>query len=118
MNQDNYGSLGACQRLVEAGIEINTEFHYCQKSDNEPIQLIYHADSYVYQVFIPAPSMAEVWRELPAGVRMIHRGGNVQVYPEYDSEHMSYGANPTDALIDLLIWLKEQKNEAKRDRDT
>jgi len=64
---------------------------------------------------IPAPSMAEMWRELP------HQ---TTVFKESDTEtcaniptmqpapyFMSFTANPTDALIYLRIWLERRREK-------
>ncbi len=66
MNPNNYASLEASKRLVEAGIVIETEAVWRHKRDKTGYYLsrkaLYHRPS-----DIPAPSMAEVWRELPEG---------------------------------------------------
>lgn len=104
MNEQNYASLAASKRLVDAGIVLETDFNYCQKSDNYPIALQYNADPHVYRVFIPAPTMAEVWNELPARTHFF-KGDSLKtcniINPYVAND------NPTDALIDYLIWLKQ-----------
>ena len=60
MNLSNYSSLEASQRLVAAGIVLETEayWHCC----NGFCELKSFKDG---KINYPAPSMAEVWRELP-----------------------------------------------------
>jgi hypothetical protein len=56
-----------------------------------------------------APSMAEVWRELPEGCKLKKYHYNHAAFDP--SEEYSFdAANPTDALIDLLIWLRKEAN--------
>lgn len=136
MNEQNYASLEACQRLVKAGIVLETEaawillpnlyvtladgsspkFWQLISKDNPAYRVGLHRD---YET-IPAPSMAEVWRELPKR----HRAKNFGLCPlimlagDNDETIVCYGSaslaqivndNPTDALIDLLIWVRKEK---------
>lgn len=61
-------------------------------------------------VQLPAPSMAEMWRELPHG-SWIHTG--CQGNEAWFDEKCFRNTNPTDALIDLKLWSvrKERKEE-------
>jgi hypothetical protein len=110
MNEANYASLEASKRLAEAGILLETEagwykifrpgFHsfdmvLSMRSGNEK----FYGDNY------PAPSMAEVWRELPDVMAMNHRNGETECWLETGSDSFA-STNPTDALIDLLIFIK------------
>ena len=131
MNQKNYASQEASKRLVDAGIVLETEavwafVSYC----NRPSQDDAHYALIIKPIIpwkeqCPAPSMAEVWRELPESIRLepttifpvwkhltIEKAeARTEVYyrPCTYTEIVS-SANPTDALIDLLIWVrKEQK---------
>ena len=107
MNTQNYASLEACQRLVDAGIVLETEAYWIRVA-NSPMMLVdnrHGADEYY-----PAPSMADVWRELPNNAALLKNkvyytsiGGNDNAYKEFTSE------NPTDALIDLLIFVRKGK---------
>lgn len=124
MNTQNVGSLEACKRLVDAGIVLETDFYWylphkptmCGKT-TWFIERKYYL--LVYTEMFPAPSMAEVWRELPEEycknatdpirykVLMssqvgYHSGG------KDGGIWIPYKGNPTDALIDLLIWVKEK----------
>ena len=135
MNPDNYASLEASKRLVEAGIVLETEAGWYKifrpgchsfdmvlsmRSGNEK----FYGDNY------PAPSMAEVWRELPGRVEIYQKRWNLEIskgcatgtqethggYADGDSVPSAFcyclSTNPTDALIDLLIWVRKEANHA------
>jgi hypothetical protein len=125
MNEANYGSLEACQRLVEAGIVLETEASWCEytkgKWDIGYTELIKESNRFLLEKrkVIPAPSMAEVWRELPdeistralfCDLAVYRRGINtVAQYIWFNDSQISFeSTNPTDALIDLLIWVKKE----------
>ncbi len=57
MNPLNYASIEASKALVDMGIVIETEAFW--HHDGDGVYSLRHYGS------IPAPSMAEVWRELP-----------------------------------------------------
>lgn len=67
----------------------------------------------VVKTDIPAPSMAEVWRELPdfVGVNKIDGDASVEltlyVGEKWAGHYETQNANPTDALIALLIFIKK-----------
>jgi hypothetical protein len=126
MNTNNYGTLPACQALVQAGIVMETDCVWFYGSDHEwHITGQWLAAKAPQQV--PAPSMVEMWRELPEdmsdgpmkyrkvlsveGLPLKTVAGYyhcAQVIPwlvKYSS------ANPTDALIYLRIWLEGRKGE-------
>ena len=137
MNELNYASLKASKRLVEAGIVLETEMQrvhvkngswHLVPVDNKPV-------SDEIDIIIQAPSMAEVWRELPESIEScqgsnlclekIVRDDDWVMYTtaSYDYEDADIGRctykffssenNPTDALIDLLIWVrKEERDES------
>ena len=141
MNPNNYCTLEASKRLVEAGIKIKTEFyHVFSEGQYLGIHHKKYRDGFLKEVsldhadvkardFIPAPSMAEVWRELPEKfvskrgrecilqldkVKTVH--GVVDTSAQYVyGEHFEYvykffaDTNPTDALIDLLIWVRKEE---------
>lgn len=102
MNPLNYASLEASKRLVDKGIVLETEAVWRKKRDKTGYYLsrkaLYHRTSDA-----PAPSMAEVWRELPDVMAMNHRNGETECWLETGSDSFA-STNPTDALIDLLIW--------------
>ena len=118
MNTQNYASLEACQRLVDAGIVLETETVWRKARLGHRYltrKALYHRTTDIL-----APSMVEVWRELPADVEVdgekynlcAHKIGGVNC-AEYVSDlpetiGSAYGANMADNLIDLLIWVKEK----------
>ena len=68
---------------------------------------------YDFDPHYPAPSMAEVLKELPNNTAFLKNkiyyastGGKDNVYKEFIS------TNPTDALIDLLIWVRKETKDA------
>jgi hypothetical protein len=118
MNQDNYATFEAAQRLVDAGIVLETDCYWKEgliivtadeMKNSRRINPLLH--------FTPAPSMADIWRELPEDIDGHWLGmGKVgeDTYVFYrDLKDFPYQANPTDALIDLLIWVKAQKEGVK-----
>ena len=109
MNPNNYASLAASKRLVEAGIVLQTEVVWATDGLDWGMQ------------GIPAPSMAEVWRELPEYVEYkkddrplieylrIDKNGDGSLSCGYGRySEMTINDNPTDALIDLLIWVRKE----------
>ena len=129
MNPNNYASLEASKRLVEAGIVLETEalwvkwyFDTSTNMNYSPFEwrLMYQSLTQVDLEYIPAPSMAEVWRELPETIdeydltcEKIFNGGMQAGYTTYDVSGLRWkvfpnAANPTDALIDLLIWVRKE----------
>jgi hypothetical protein len=128
MNPDNYGTLEACQSLVDKGIVMETERawafvddgrgrnHWKIISVNTVLceKIKYTNPEYV----IPAPSMAEMWRELPEhynGGRkclMMVEALNIAGYSSgngFDCSCNFTSSNPTDALIHLRIWVKGEE---------
>jgi hypothetical protein len=108
MNPNNYAILEASKRLVEAGIVLETDAGWV--IDGYDWMLMPKDKMASWAHFIPAPSLAEVWRELPNGcyIQQVEDGfvvgmdnGTVSVHTRHTTE-----ANPTDALISLLIWVK------------
>ena len=140
MNPNNYASLEASQRLVEAGVMLETDFYWYVYNEDMCRSLI-AADKAIpapYLVnrasvrtrigsiptaYVPAPSMAEVWRELPETIdeydltcEKIFNGGMQAGYTTYDVSGLRWkvllnAANPTDAMIDLLIWVRKASHE-------
>jgi hypothetical protein len=112
MNPDNYASLEASKRLVEAGIVLETEryFHIFDEEVHDYTAEqkkiwegeVRRGNASPEAIFIPRPSMAEVWRELPYGASIQKL---MTCYARDHKENVEFEAdNPTDALIDLLIW--------------
>ena len=113
MNKLNYATLEASKRLVEAGIVLETEAYwskYLPVGEWELCECGFSDDSY------PAPSMAEVWRALPDGTQMDKdEESRVWCYVDFYNNTTStefISINPADAMIGLLIWLKERKNDS------
>jgi hypothetical protein len=131
MNPNNYASLEASQRLVEAGVMLETDAVWI--ADEYPpfgasMKIILKWDirnkkELIFANFgklpngtVPAPSMAEVWRELPTqGCYFTANQGYYYAWMEwtdFDGHGKSCEAkestNPTDALIDLLIWVRKE----------
>jgi len=132
MNPDNYASLEASRRLDEAGIVIETEF-YWREYNPKTVKSLIDARKMAPQPYIinaesrcknskweyPAPSMAEVWRELPEASAYLHTNKETEVWLEDEGDIIPKSesfadTNPTDALIDLLIWVRRDFN-AKHD---
>ena len=107
MNPLNYASLEASKRLVEAGIILETE-RYWMHYINESYLTHFHCEKTEYPFFkTPAPSMSEVWRELPIGNLITKcRNGEITHLSGF-GEYSIANVNPTDALIDLLIFVKK-----------
>jgi hypothetical protein len=108
MNPNNYATLEAAQRLLDAGIVLETDF--CSDLWGDPNKIIpwYSGVEPGHPDFVPRPSMAEVWREYREHV------------PDYQNRGKLWNAlreeKVVDALIDLLIWLTAQKEA--QDGDT
>ena len=65
MNELNYASLEASKKLYEAGIVLETEC-YWHFNDYKYEWQLERRDYFTENIgLIPAPSMSEVWRELP-----------------------------------------------------
>jgi hypothetical protein len=140
MNPSNYGAQPACQRLLDAGIVLETDFHWIHnklkdtwKIGVKTLDMENHPE---FWELIPAVQFAEVWRELPERIKVsgegiqrtteggyrfeltncwltMQRAGGIT---EVGYEGVEVGTivsfeniNPTDALIDLLIWTVQQK---------
>ena len=111
MDERNYGSLEACQRLYAAGIVPETEvwWRLSRSGHNASLTRVNkHTDCHCEDLrrYIPAPSMAEAWRRLPA-MSVIGKDYGEVTYVAFKKDYKISNANPTDALIDLLIWWKQ-----------
>jgi hypothetical protein len=106
INSNNYCTREAAQRLVDAGIVIETERYWAwdESITTEP-QLVSKISSAHWDVKIPALSLAEAWRELPEGATLEKVYDVSSCYVD-EYERITKNINPTDACIDLLIWLK------------
>jgi len=116
MNLLNYASLEASKRLVDAGIVLETDFAWQKEDDGFSIGLRFFNGC--WEKDIPAPSMAEVWRELPGHYTS---GNNYTAWLELTKDSdgdttakywsKRTNINPTDALIDLLLFIKSYHRE-------
>ncbi len=87
MNLNNYATLEASKRLAEAGIVVETDFFYKIFDDEVTFITKRERDSWLAEVkrgnasptaiFIPALSLAEVWRELPESQSLHIQVGSV-----------------------------------------
>ena len=138
MNPLNYASLEASKRLIDAGIMLETDFYHCPIGLKDGDRENRASDNIVYEIreslgrfapglhnqyykrCIPAPSMAEVWRELPPqGCYLTANQGYYHAWIEWTdfeghgkSCEAKENTNPADALIELLIWeWKEASHE-------
>ena len=122
MNPNNYASLEASNRLVEAGIVLETDCIWVKwYSDNYPqgewrlkYKALIQVEEFTEQY--PAACFTEVWRELPD---QVSRAGVISeakaLIGHKDNQEAMYwphavyiNTNPTDALIDLLIWVRKE----------
>ena len=137
MNPNNYAKLEASKRLVDAGIVLDTEFYHWfvdgvyQGGDDlfrKDVMEAYKAEEAAGDsnaegfTFVPAPSMAEVWMELPATIpgrglyapMKLRKAGDGKTWGSYFRygsqiiDSIKADTNPTDALIDLLIWVRKE----------
>jgi len=125
MNPLNYASLEASKRLADAGIVLlNAEHWWWKRHANDEwfVDLFPKVDCIVKDDRLPAPSMAEVWRELPEEIdnyylvitadqgitRAEYRNTIWQLMEGCPFESI----NSTDALIDLLIWAKQHNQRS------
>lgn len=109
-NPANYATLPAAQRLVEAGILIKSDFIWA-KGDTA-WNLIPGGSVGIWMGSIPAPCFTEVWRELPGWVvyRMEKQYGYYLIDTLAGDHVIEFSSfNPTDCLIDLLIWVRGDK---------
>jgi hypothetical protein len=109
MNELNNASLEASKRLVDAGIVLETDASRIEDPLGGwnkrvlPTQMC--KTKYQFNKRLPAPSMAEVWRELPEQT-MLYRGDTLTEAYNTQKKISFANRNPTDALIDLLIFIK------------
>ena len=133
MNELNYASLEASKKLADNGIVLETDFVWRLGADGWKLlnkDWVTNMMSNTYESY-PAPCFADVWRELPdinQGARIyLTKTGNQRLacLPESRSgavTQVGYGwpympsssvvgqnISPTDALIELLVWLRKEK---------
>jgi hypothetical protein len=101
-DRDNYCTLEAAQRLEKARIVLETEKCWILTYVADVWVIVNKNESSGYGACIPAPSMTEVWRELYKYLEDFQLQGKVWT-------ELIRSPNPTDALVELLIWLTAQK---------
>lgn len=146
MNPDDYCSREAAQRLKKARIALKsaeafwvyTENTFITNPDGSSPKVwkLISTDTKEYKnakwqepdMFIPAHSMAEVWRELPEGFAYDGQRAYLSVNKSRKNDGTTYASyylpgdkavcgskkhntNSTDALIDLWIWTKQRKEK-------
>ena len=119
MNQSDYASFEAAHRLVAAGILLEAEAGWISERTKDGIVYKLMHKEEIHGAYYPAPSMAEVWRELPErlDVTDLMKPHSYIRLTKFHGETVSgYGVqpdvgkrvNPADALIDLLIWVRKE----------
>ena len=112
MNEANKASLEASKRLVEAGIVLETEFYWAKypRMDYE----LADSDHALFTHFpIPAPSMAEVWRELEKlsdkeiATAILMLDGWDSIGADIALLCINF-CRDINKLIDLLIWVRKE----------
>lgn len=135
MNPLNYASLEASKRLAEAGIVLETEAVWVSE-EHPPFdgstkcvvswklcnrqEFIRYNFGKISEGVIPAPSMAEVWRELPEASAYLHTNKETEVWLEDEEDIIPKSnsfadTNPTDSLIYLLIWVRKEASHEFRE---
>ena len=113
MNSNNYGSREACEKLFKAGVVLETE--HCWYPSIFLDKWLLKNSKWKDGKKLPAPSMAEVWRKLPEEAILHIYFDSRGTVIEYRLASLTicvaktvYDTNPTDALIDLLIWVRKE----------
>lgn len=123
MNLKNYCTLEYAQKLVEHGIVLETDAVWASDLTGGHV-LVNNAPDWVD--VIPAPCFQDVWNELPESfehegerawlcVTKSRKDNNTTYCSYYLSNDRAvcsskkHNANPTNAAIDLLIFVKENK---------
>ena len=112
----NYASLEASKQLVDAGIVLETDLYH-KKIAWLDGTVGYGLTNYINDpdIICPAPCFTEVWRELPeyTGLDKFEGKNDAELTMKNSSGiivfHKARNTNPTDALIDLLIWLRKEE---------
>ena len=106
MNTDNYCTIEAAQKLIDNGIVLET-VHYWRRPYGCSYWKITHNKH--SGECISAPSPAEVWRELCKICKPCIYFSNEVTLAVIEGSPSFYNTNLTDALIDLLIWVRKKK---------
>lgn len=131
MNPNNYCTLEASQRLVAAGIELETDCVWAKvypgREDSEWkvfTKAEFNKAYYDFDTHMPAPSMGELWRELPDAIfvneiryekSLFGVSGLSQAGYIYGTKPLKFitRSNPCDALADLLIFVRKEADNGK-----
>jgi hypothetical protein len=114
MNELNYTSIEASKKLVENGIVLKTESEWVNSDANSYTWTLRNTNWRDNKTTVPAPSLAELWRELPD----MYEGEFLRVTKDWGETRCGYGGywdrfhsdNPADVLAELLIWVRREKN--------
>ena len=110
MKESNYCSLEVSKKLVDAGININTENHWCHWDNGE--WTLGNEIIETPREFIPAPTFTEIWVELPKEYNecvlcLMARDVGVEIgYYSYNDESMFYAfdsSNITESVDNTPI---------------
>jgi hypothetical protein len=129
MNPLNYASLEASKRLSEVGIVllfVDKAWIHDKWDDTWVLGVVtptIEARKERWEFYM-APSMAEAWRELPEwrydkrktliGIEGLACAGYTNWESRFTSGESFTSNNPTDALINLLIWVKKEKADGQK----
>ena len=112
MNELNVASLQASKKLVEAGIVLETDAVWARDEIGWYLRSSFENTEREVLKSYPAPSMAEVWRELPEGTECIKQATETKcITMSKDNIKVFFSKNPADALIELRIWLEKEKKK-------
>lgn len=109
MNTDNYCTREAAQKLIDNGIVLETDFVWFRSIVGWTILRSKETDTICEELF-PAPSPAEVWRELKDESICIVNNSTGVTATIADINYYDFtttNTNLTDALIALLIWVRK-----------
>ena len=118
MNELDHASLEASKKLVDSGIITKTDAAWYQDVlECWNLLPISDYDDDLFSRRIPAPCFTEVWRELPEGIKVNGSWAPLFINKIRDVASVGYriehhvivhfsSKNPTDALIELLVWVK------------
>jgi hypothetical protein len=124
----NYASFEASKKLFEAGIVLETEFYWVEREDwshtnldgsSKNVMTIDAKDN-CDEFAIPAPNFGDVWRESPGDIFIDKKRYRLDMWKVddelrccYVSQNACFATDPksnenvTDALIELLIWVRK-----------
>jgi hypothetical protein len=115
MNELNYASLEASKKLVDNGVVMETDFVWRLGADGWKLlsrDWVTSMMSNTYETY-PAPCFTEVWRELPEGTVCKKQPDSITKCANLLMSDLKvfFNTNPTDALIELKIWLEKEKGK-------